>query len=164
MPKPDLTGRTLAECASSACPFPGKVIDLTAGAFVTDATGAWHSSCYAEKAAPKANEANVNAARVEDAKLADRRDKAIASDALAAAQAAYDAQVAAWQKEYPGQPHPFGPRPSAKSAARGVDELTAARADVAAPDGHAPVPVGPPRGGDMPPPPAGTHATPGVPG
>lgn len=155
----DLDGRRLAKCAlGKDCPFDAAVIDLTAGSFVTQGNDVYHAACYDVKTATKTERADVKAKRQADEALAAELAKARADRELAAAQAAYDAQVKAWQDANPGQPQPFGPRPTkAGPVSASVAEVTSARVDAPPAPRHAPA-------GDMPAPAVDTFATPGVPG
>lgn len=154
----DLEGRRRARCDFKDCPFDAKVIDLTAGDFVTEGDKVFHGSCYATRQGNRAERADVKAKRDADAALDADVAKVRRDRELAAAQAQYDAQVDAWKAENPGRTdHPFGPRPGSAPVSASVAEITDARTD-------APAALVGTHGGDMPRPAVGTFATPGVPG
>lgn len=158
----DLEGRRRARCDFKDCPFDAKVIDLTGGDFVVEADKVFHGSCYATRAGRREERAGDRQKREADEALDAEVAKVRRDRELAAAQATYDAQVAAWKAENPGRTdHPFGPRPGsapASVASASVAEVTRARLDQGAPPARALT------AGDMPDPEVGTFATPGVPG
>lgn len=102
MPRPDLTGRTLYRCDGAKCPYPGKRIDLTAGSFTVDDSGAYHNGCYAEEKAPKpaaAQTAKEKAAKDADAAVQKAYDDAVAEAQKAALVAAWQARKEQWEAD-----------------------------------------------------------------
>jgi hypothetical protein len=120
----DLEGRRRAKCGWRDCPYPAKVIDLTAGQFVEDPTAdkAFHQACYEAKQGAQAERADRRQKRLADEALDKEYADAVAAQRLAADVAAWQARKDAWDADasHAGRPFP-DPKPGSTPAAVTAD-------------------------------------------